>query len=58
LARSHAWILLTCLAFLSYLIYVDGIERAWWLVLGHGLAWGLLAWEMHRGHFWFWPRPV
>ncbi len=45
LVDSRAWIHATCLAFLTYLIYIDGVERAWLLVLFHGAVWGLLAIE-------------
>ncbi len=45
---ARAWPLATGLALLSYLIYIDGVERAWWLILEHGLIWGLIGWDAWR----------
>jgi alpha-1,6-mannosyltransferase len=43
-----SWIGLTGLSLLSYLIYLDGIERAWWLWLEYGLFAVLVAFEWAR----------
>jgi len=45
---ARAWPLATGLALLSYLIYIDGTERTWWLIVEHSLIWGLLAWDGWR----------
>lgn len=43
-----SWVGLTGLSFLSYLIYLDGIERAWWLWLEYGLFAALVVLEWSR----------
>jgi len=43
-----SWVGLTGLSFLSYLIYLDGIERAWWLWLEYGFFAALVALEWSR----------
>ncbi len=48
LTRARAWPIATALALLSYLIYIDGIERAWWLAIGHCTIWALVIWDARR----------
>jgi len=43
-----SWIGLTGLSLLSYLVYLDGIERAWWLWLEYGFFAALVALEWSR----------
>ena len=45
LIGNRSWIALTALSLLSYLIYIDQVERTWWLVVEHGAFWLLLIWE-------------
>lgn len=43
-----SWVILTALSLLSYLIYIDGVERAWWLWVEYLTFFGILAWGAHR----------
>jgi len=43
-----SWVGLTGLSLLSYLIYLDGIEQAWWLWAEYGLFAVLVAFEWLR----------
>lgn len=45
---GYAWIALTWLSLLSYLIYIDQIERPWWLWTEFVVFFGILAWERMR----------
>jgi hypothetical protein len=47
---NRAWLVLTGLSLLSYLIYIDGSEQAWWLWLEYGLFAAILLAEV------FWAR--
>lgn len=48
LRPGHAWIALTGLSLLSYLIYIDQIEHPWWLWVEHLGFFVLLAWEQRK----------
>jgi hypothetical protein len=48
LAGYRSWILLTALSLLSYLIYADQIQYAWWLWVEHGIFLAALGWEIAR----------
>ena len=41
--RAMPWLVLTGLSLLSYLIYIDQIERSWWLWVEHGTFWALVV---------------
>lgn len=36
------WLVLTALSLLSYLVYIDQVERSWWLWVEYGVFFGLL----------------
>ncbi len=45
LMRGYAWTALTGLSLLSYLIYIDQVEHAWWLWAEFLTFFLLTAWE-------------
>ncbi len=47
-ALVPAWVVLTALSLLSYLIYVDRIEHRWWLWVEYLGFFGVLAWGLAR----------
>ena len=49
LALGAAWMVLTALSLLSYLIYIDQFEHLWWLWVEYLGFFGVLAWGMARG---------
>ena len=47
--RFGPWLVLTGASGLTYLIYVDGVERAWWIVLEYAVfGAALLVWRRFR----------
>ena len=48
LRPGHAWMALTWLSLLSYLIYIDQVEHPWWLWTEFLIIFGILAWELSR----------
>ena len=46
--RFRPWLWLTGLSMLSYLVYIDGIERAWWRWIEFGGFAMILAIEARR----------
>lgn len=50
-AGCRSWLILGALSMLSYLVYIDDHEAAWWLVLEHGLfvvLAGVELWQARR----------
>ena len=53
-AGNRSWLWLTVVSVLSYLVYIDQVEHAWWLWLEYGSFFVLLTWEVVSGRFHPW----